>query len=79
MVFSCSLVTELYQTKRRQQNNYNRNTTNCSDDDDNNNNDVDDDDDDDDDHSPLMGLVYQMPSTIMCTYQSYHDDTGQSD
>lgn len=22
----------------------------------------------------LMGLVYQMPSTIMCTYQSYHDD-----
>lgn len=37
------------------------------------------DDDDDDDDSLLMGLVYQMPSTIMCTYQSYHDDTGQSD
>lgn len=34
--------------------------------------------DDDDDDFLLMGLVYPMPSTIMCTYQSYHDDTGQS-
>lgn len=33
-----------------------------------------DDDDDDDDDFLLMGLVYQMPSTIMCTYQSYHED-----
>lgn len=33
----------------------------------------------DDDDFLLMGLVYLMPSTIMCTYQSYHDDTGQSD
>lgn len=32
---------------------------------------------DDCDFFCLLGLVYQMPSTIMCTYQSYHDDNNR--